>query len=207
MSKPIEILSRDVRIVGLAWGNARLEAEIPSGKGTRTVEVTVDAERILHLADCIRGCQQVYEDPATGEKPKSIKHALADERFKPTWIGHAVWHMDNPNKLMPCLPHGSEVIDAKSVEVLQSAGTARALSDGRLAVLPTESEAKREAVRMTARMLGWDCQTNGGHFEEYRDQIAAKYGVDSWDGLPKDLRNEAFREFVAGKKEERDSSK
>lgn len=115
MSKPVEATLIDIR--GLAFGNLRFKVVIPHGKSKRNIELDLDAAVILRLADCIRGCQQNYEDPRTGDRPRDLKEAHADPRFLPTWIGHAVWHMEHPEDLMPCLPHGTKVIDGRIVDV------------------------------------------------------------------------------------------
>lgn len=128
MSKPVEGIGFEVR--GLAYGRVRFSTTIKHGKGSRTVEMTCTAEEILRLADCIRGCPGVYEEPATGKKPSTMKEALADPRFRPTWIGHAVWHLEHPKALMPCLPHGSVVIDAPATPVLPASSTVLDSHDG-----------------------------------------------------------------------------
>jgi hypothetical protein len=99
-----------VGIVGLAFGRLRFRATIPHGRGTRDVDVDMNAEDLLQLADCIRGCHQVYET-ATGQRAESMEQVRLDPRFRPTWIGHAVWHLERPDRLMPCPPHGARIID------------------------------------------------------------------------------------------------
>ena len=100
-----------VRIEGTAFGHVRFVAERKHGNHMRYVEVEMDVHVILKLADCIRGCPEVYEDTSTGDKPTTMEQALSDSRFTPRWTGHAVWHVEHPERLMPCLPQGTKVID------------------------------------------------------------------------------------------------
>lgn len=60
--------------------------------------------------------------------------------------------------------------------------------------------------RDVARKLGWQCQADGGTFNDDRDQIAQAYGYSSYATLPKALRSEALREYVRGKREEREAA-
>ena len=100
-----------VSIQGLAYGRVRFVSAHKHGQHTRYVEVDMDHEVILKLADCIRGCHGVYEDTSTGEKPRDLKHAQSDPKFVVTWIAHAVWHLQHPESLMPCLQHDANIID------------------------------------------------------------------------------------------------
>lgn len=105
-------------IVGLAFGQVRFVSHVKHGKHTRQVELDCSAEKVLQLADAIRGCQQVYEDPKTGARPRDMGEVRSDSRFEPVWIEHALWHLRNPEHLMPCLPHDTQVIDVDERLVL-----------------------------------------------------------------------------------------
>src|SRR4051812_10118978 len=109
MSKRVE--AKFETVDGLAWGLLRFTGKIPYGKKTRDLGMVVDANLILQLADAIRGCPNVWQDPSNDQKPNSMMHALADERFLPYWIGHALWHIQNPERPMPCLPDGTKLIE------------------------------------------------------------------------------------------------
>lgn len=103
---------KPVAFEGLAYGQLRLLVLIPHGKGTRQIHVEMPAEAIMRLADCIRGCpQHVYEDPRTGDMPADMAQVQREPRFVPMWIGHAVWHLEHPEDLMPCPPQNRKVYD------------------------------------------------------------------------------------------------
>ena len=57
----------------------------------------------------------------------------------------------------------------------------------------------REEGKRAARYFGTEFQANPGSSRmEYMDSIAAYYGFDRWRDMPKDLREEASKEFSAG---------
>lgn len=84
-------------------------ATIPHGKHRRAVEIAIEPEQILALADAIRCCpQHVGESvPVASNEDGSIRYAWRDY----VNLGHAVWHMDNPNSVRPCLPMDGRTID------------------------------------------------------------------------------------------------
>ncbi len=90
-----------VHRIGLAGSNAvRYEATIRHGKGTRRIDVDVSAREILALADAIRAtANQACVAPRhrTGYPSDDLS------------VGHAVWHLDNPDRPMPCIT--GDVID------------------------------------------------------------------------------------------------
>lgn len=94
---------REVHVDGLAGiGSIRFTAVISHGKGTREVAVDVHPDLILLLADALRATQGIAcytknSRPADG----------TDSGFH---VGHAVWHVKNPDRPMPCIDH-SNVID------------------------------------------------------------------------------------------------
>lgn len=96
---------------GLAYGRIRFVGYTQHGKQRRQIRLECSADAILALADAIRGCQQNYEDPKTGARPESLDEAQSNRRFEPTWMGHAVWHLEHPDRIMPCLPHGTQIIE------------------------------------------------------------------------------------------------
>lgn len=106
-------------VTGMAYGRLRFECRLPHGKRHRHIEVEIGADQLLRLAECIRGCHKVYEDPRTGARPASLEEAHNDPRFEPSWIGHAVWHLKHPEELMPCLPDNTTIIDTGLREALK----------------------------------------------------------------------------------------
>jgi hypothetical protein len=84
---------------GLAGSSqVRFCGTIPHGKKNRDVVLDIDPKLILKIADAIR---------ATGNG--ECRDKRYNPRPEPT-IGHAVWHLDNPEMPMPCVDH-STVID------------------------------------------------------------------------------------------------
>src|SRR5437016_4522072 len=98
-----------VSVDGLAFGRVRFIGFAQQGKQRRELRLVCDAEAILALADAIRGCQQNYEDRA-GRRAENMDDVRSG-KFQPTWMGHAVWHLQHPDRVMPCLPHGTQIID------------------------------------------------------------------------------------------------
>ena len=83
-----------VRRVGLAGTNSvRYVATIRHGKGTREIGIDIGATEILALADAIRATAHSACNPSCREP-----HIVYN-------VGHAVWHLDNPNHPMPCVDH------------------------------------------------------------------------------------------------------
>lgn len=115
MSQPIR--GQHLRVGGIV-GRVLFSANASIYGHRRTIQIDVEAETICRLAECIRGCPHVYEDPRTGERPATIEAALADKRFLPTWIGHAIWHIENPDRLMPCLESDGKTIDTAVISAL-----------------------------------------------------------------------------------------
>ncbi len=80
------------------------ETVIPHGKSKRRIDVPVSPEIILALADAIRCCPEILETPATGRTGPGPKPIYKNLR-------HAIWHLQHPQELRPCLPVGTRVID------------------------------------------------------------------------------------------------
>ncbi len=91
----------DLRRVGLSGSNCvRFEVTIRHGKGTRRINVDIHARDILAMADAIRATQnQACTAPQhrTGYPQDDLS------------VGHAIWHLDNPDSPMPCIT--GDVID------------------------------------------------------------------------------------------------
>lgn len=117
-------------VTGDAWGHVVFHVAWKEGRGRRQVNVRVQAETILALADAIRCCpNHINEDPARKKGPE----------YPPRWIGHALWHLQHPTAVRPCLEHGTEIID---VDHALTAGTRESFT------AQTEP-APREALRLT----------------------------------------------------------
>lgn len=105
----------DVKVAGvegLAFGRVRFSGSIPHGPGKRTIWMTVEADDICRLADAIRGCPHNYEEPSTGRKPRTLEEAK-QSRYVVLWCGHAVWHIEHPDRPMPCRPDDERLIDVE----------------------------------------------------------------------------------------------
>jgi hypothetical protein len=90
-------------VTGDAWGHVVFHVAWKEGRGQRQCNVRVRAETILALADAIRCCpKHINEDPRTGRR---------GPEYPPMSIGHALWHLENPTAVRPCLDHGAEIID------------------------------------------------------------------------------------------------
>src|SRR4029077_10769278 len=90
-------------VTGDAFGHVVFHVAWQEGRGQRQVNVRVQAETILALADAIRCCpDHINEDDRTGKKGPD---------YPPRWIGHALWHLEHPTAVRPCLRHGTEIID------------------------------------------------------------------------------------------------
>lgn len=90
-------------ITGDAWGHVVFHVAWQEGRGQRQVNVRVRAETILALADAVRCCpDHINEDGRTGRRGPEAP---------PTWIGHALWHLEHPDAVRPCLDAGARIID------------------------------------------------------------------------------------------------
>lgn len=94
-----------VRFVGL----------LPHGKHTRDIAIDVDPELICGIADAIR----------------ATRHTCAVDVDGEFGIGHAMWHVHNPDALMPCLDFGrrGKVIDVHTSLVTKPVITLSAATD------------------------------------------------------------------------------
>lgn len=94
-------------VTGDAHGHVVFHVAWQEGRGQRQVNVRVCAETILALADAIRCCpNHINEDPRTGKR---------GPEHPPTWIGHAMWHLEHPDMVRPCLNQGSKIIDMNTL--------------------------------------------------------------------------------------------
>lgn len=84
-----------VHRVGLAGSNSvRFEATIRHGRGTRRIDVDVHARDILAMADAIR---------ATANQACQHHRSRTAYPSDELSVGHAIWHLDNPDMPMPCI--------------------------------------------------------------------------------------------------------
>ena len=96
----------DLRRVGLAGSNCvRFEVTIRHGRGTRRINVDVHAREILAMADAIRATKN-----QACTAPKSRTGYPQDDLA----VGHAIWHLDNPDHPMPCIV--GDIIDVEMAD-------------------------------------------------------------------------------------------
>lgn len=87
----------------------RFCGEIPHGKSTRSIAVDVDPELICKIADALRTVHKCHR--RSGDEITTL------DGLQQVWrdqIGHAMWHVTNPEAVMPCLDHNSKVIDVEA---------------------------------------------------------------------------------------------
>lgn len=102
-----KVTGTQFQITGDAWGHVVFHVAWKEGRGQRQLNVRVNAETILALADAIRCCpNHINEDARTGKKGPD---------YPPTWIGHALWHLEHPTAVRPCLDPDSKIIDVERV--------------------------------------------------------------------------------------------
>lgn len=94
---------------GLAYGRVRFSGSIQHGAGRREITMTIEAEDVVHLANALQGCPHNYED-VRGNKPRTLEQARQG-KFALTNCGHAVWHLEHPDRPMPCRPDDEKLID------------------------------------------------------------------------------------------------
>jgi hypothetical protein len=90
----------------------RFVGTIPHGRSTREVAIDVDPELILRIADALRATD--------GGRACHGRHQPIEPDPYGS-IGHAMWHVENPEHPMPCIDH-STIIDVTNVATLP-AGT------------------------------------------------------------------------------------
>lgn len=91
-----------------------LTVRIPYGKKHRDIEVPLRPEAILALADAIKCCpEHILETHRTGKRGPGPEATYVN-------LGHAVWHLDNPDMPRPCLPQDGKIIDVMDETKLTS---------------------------------------------------------------------------------------
>lgn len=92
-----------------------LSVNYPYGKGrVRSIDVPLDPLFILELAKAIECCpDHVMREHRTDRRGPDEVHVN---------LGHAVWHLYNPDMPRPCLPDGKmiDVIDVPADRVIES---------------------------------------------------------------------------------------
>jgi len=117
--------AQNIQVIGLAGSSrVRFSGRIPHGKARygREVVMDVDPLLILRIADAIHAtsghacCDPAFDHcdlkhrEGVYEAGRMTKDEL--ERFALTHrIGHAIWHVDNPDMPMPCRRSRGSVID------------------------------------------------------------------------------------------------
>lgn len=90
-------------------GDIVLVVAVPHGKRMRQIEVPIRPEAVLAIADAIRCCPYVLKTPRTGETGPGPEAIYMNLR-------HAVWHLERPERLRPCLPDDATIIEIDSKE-------------------------------------------------------------------------------------------
>jgi hypothetical protein len=93
-----------------------LTVAVPHGKKSRTIEVALEPLAILALADAIRCCpEHILGTHRTGRSGPGPEATCVN-------LGHAVWHLENPDAVRPCLPMHSSIIDVADETKLTDGG-------------------------------------------------------------------------------------
>lgn len=101
------MITNEVSIRGLVGsGTIEIAQYVKQGRGWRKVAFELSPEAILRLADALRAtrglaCATETSQPA-GAMPGHFN------------VGHAVWHCENPQAVMPCIDP-SKVIDMRAL--------------------------------------------------------------------------------------------
>lgn len=101
-----------VGIQGLAYGRVRFLGSVLHGASGRAVQLDLEVEDVLRLARAIEGCPHNYEEPRTGRRPRTLEEAK-HSKFVLCNMGHAVWHLEHPDRPMPCRPDDEKLIDVE----------------------------------------------------------------------------------------------
>jgi|ERR1700751_3478948 len=108
MRRTFPIKPKHVYVSGMyGLGTIRFLAVVKHGNGTREVAVDVDPELILKLAKAL----EATRGHACSTKYARIADVYSDDQLN---VGHAVWHVQNPDRPMPCVDH-STVIDMEAL--------------------------------------------------------------------------------------------
>ena len=96
--------AKGVSVHGLAGATrVRFTGEIPHGKHTRQVAIDVHPELIVKIAAALLATK----DCACDDEWQRRRRHHSEMGWRP---GHAIWHVENPDVVMPCVDH-SKVID------------------------------------------------------------------------------------------------
>lgn len=113
--------AKNVSVRGLAGGNrVRFIGTIQHGKSTRSIAVDVHPDLIVQIAAALIATK----DCACDSKWQREHRHHSELGWQP---GHAIWHVDNPDRPMPCLESYGKVIDVHTSLAKQDVIT---LSDG-----------------------------------------------------------------------------
>ena len=70
--------------------------------------------------------------------------------------------------------------------------------------ITTKINAKKlAAARHAAHYFGAEAVANDAGLNEYREDIANRYGYATWDEMPSDLRSDGMRHYTEGRAAER----
>jgi len=92
----------EVHISGLVGlGRIRFLAVIPHGRGTREIAVDVEPALIPRIADALRATRGTACDSLTSRHVDGTEEGYH--------VGHAIWHVEHPDAVMPCLDHSRTI--------------------------------------------------------------------------------------------------
>jgi len=58
-------------------------------------------------------------------------------------------------------------------------------------------------ARYVARYFGAEAVANDESFNNFRDDIAIRYGYEAWSEMPSDLKRDALRHYTEGRQAEK----
>lgn len=94
-------------IIGMGGsGMVRVCTTISAGRGTRNIPVDLEPKLIVRLAYLLEATKDRACDTSTSR--------VADPHESGYHVGHAIWHLRNPERAVPCIDPAM-VIDMRSL--------------------------------------------------------------------------------------------
>jgi hypothetical protein len=103
-------------------GTIRFVARIKAGRGEREVPIDVDPGTIVALARALEATRW----GACDNENRKFVDATRDGYI----VGHALWHLENPERVMPCIDP-SRVIDMRSLTAGDEGATVDGMKEGK----------------------------------------------------------------------------
>lgn len=105
MSRRFPTEAKNMYVYGLSGSTrVRFTGDIPHGKSTRQIAIDVHPELIVQIAAALLATKDCACD---SDFQRQHRHH-SEYGWQP---GHALWHVHNPDRPMPCV-HGIDVSDA-----------------------------------------------------------------------------------------------